>query len=68
MDVADNDETAFTSDHGFYHFACLPIVLHNALGTFQCIMDVIYSSVKWLFTTVYINEIVVFSITLREHI
>lgn len=46
----------------------MPFGLKNATGTFQRVMDVILSPVKWQFDLVYVNDIVVYLHLLREHI
>lgn len=43
----DKNKTSVTSHHGLYRFVIMPFGLKNALGTFQRVIDVILSTVKW---------------------
>lgn len=67
-DEKDCDKTAFTSDHGLYRFIRSPLRLWNAPDTFHSKMDVALSSVKWSFAIVYLNNIVNFSKSPKQHI
>lgn len=61
IDEEDRDKTAFTSHRGPNRLIRMPIGVRNAPGTFQRIMDVILSSIKWQFIFVYLDNIVIFS-------
>lgn len=41
--------------------------LHNALGPFQQLMDVVLPPVKWQFAIMYLHDIIVFSRNEDEH-
>lgn len=46
----------------------MTVGLRNALGKFQRTMDMIPSSVEWQFALVHLDDIVIFSNTLEQHI
>lgn len=62
------DKIAFTSHHGLYKFVRMPFELRNASGTFQRAMDVILLSVEGQLAIVYLNDIVGFLRSRRDHI
>lgn len=68
IDEADRDETTFTSHHGFYLSIQMLFGLQNAFSSFQLTMDVILSAVKWQFALEYLDNIVVFPISMEEPI
>lgn len=59
--------TAFTSHRGLYEFLRMHFGLYNTPRTFQLAMDVILSPGEWQFTLVYLDYIVVFSCSQRNH-
>lgn len=68
VDPKDRDKTAFTSHHGLYRFRRIPLGLKNAPATFQRAVDILLMTVKWQFALVYLEDIVTFSTTPRQHI
>lgn len=46
----------------------MPFGLKNAPANFQRAMDVIFASVKWKFAHIYLDDVVVFSNSPKEHI
>jgi Reverse transcriptase (RNA-dependent DNA polymerase) len=46
---------------------CL-LALFNARSTFQRAIDVMLSSVKWKFCLVYLDDIIIYSSTLQQHL
>lgn len=46
----------------------MPSRLKNAIGAFQRAMDVVQQSVTWQFALIYLDDIVVISKSLSEHI
>lgn len=64
----DPDKTAFTFHHGLYRFKHIPFGLKNAPGTFEREIDIILSSIRWQQALVYLEDIIVFSATVQEHL
>ncbi|TPX51269.1 hypothetical protein SeLEV6574_g00360 [Synchytrium endobioticum] len=65
---ADKEKTAFTSHEGLFEYNVMPFGLTNAPATFQRLMDVVLSGLKWQSCLVYLDDIVVFSKTFTQHI
>lgn len=63
----DKDKTTFTSHHGLFRFTRMPFGLKNAPGTFQRVIDVILSQVKWQYALVYLDDVIIFSKSVDEH-
>jgi hypothetical protein len=61
-------KTAFICEYGLYEFNCMPFGLCNAPGTFQREMNNVLKDVLYEFTLVYLDDIIVFSKTLDDHI
>jgi transposase InsO family protein len=68
MDEVDKVKTAFTCHRGLYQFQRMPFGLCNAPATFQRAIDVILSSVRWQCALTYLDDIIVFSATLEQHL
>ena len=64
----DQDKTTFTCHAGSYKFLRLPFGLRNAPATFQRAMDIILSRVRWKFVLVYLDDIIIFSRDVDEHL
>ena len=67
--VADEDrhKTAFTSPFGLYQFCVMPFGLNGAPGTFQRLMNEVVQDLE-KFAHAYLDDLVVFSDTWREHL
>lgn len=64
--TGDQEKMAFgILGHGLYEFKVMPFGLTNAPGTFQRVMDSIFSGLS--FVVVYINDILVFSPSVAQH-
>ncbi|ELR23828.1 uncharacterized protein ACA1_335550 [Acanthamoeba castellanii str. Neff] len=61
-------KTTFTTWHGTFEFMVMPFGLTNAPASFQRDMDIILSGLNWVSTLVYINNIIVFSISFKDHL
>jgi hypothetical protein len=61
-------KTAFICKYCLYEFNCMPFGLCNAPGTFQRAMNNIFQKVLYEFALVYLNDIIVFSKTIYDHI
>ncbi|CAK9834602.1 Retrovirus-related Pol polyprotein from transposon 17.6, partial [Anthophora retusa] len=67
MDAKDRQKTAFTTPHGHYEFARMPFGLKNAPPTFQRLMDQVLTGLQGTELFVYLDDIVIYSSSLREH-
>ena len=68
MRQQDAPKTAFQTIDGHYHFTVMPFGLKNAPATFQRMMDVVLSGLKWKGLMVYMDDIVLYSKTAEEHL
>lgn len=68
IEKQDQDNTAFSSHHGLHLLKRMPFGQKKALSTFQISMNVILSYAKCQFSLVYLDHVIIFSQTLREHI
>lgn len=68
-DPADVHKTAFSVSDGLGHFEFLrmPMGLKNAPSTFQRVMDNILRGLQNVICVVYLDDILVFSTSLQEH-
>ncbi len=64
----DMEKTAFRSHRGLYQFRRMPFGLRNSLSIFQRVMQGILSPYLWIFTLVYIDDIVVYLRSYEDHI
>jgi len=64
----DMDKTAFICPRGMYRYRNMPFGLCNAGATFQRLMDVVLSGLNLEICLVYLDDIVVYSKTIEEHL
>ena len=64
----DRDKTNFVCHEGAYRYIRLPFGLSTAPATFQRAIDMIFGGLKWKHCLVYLDDIIVFSQTPREHV
>jgi transposase InsO family protein len=64
----DVAKTAFNTEHGHYEFKRMPFGLKNAPATLQRIMDNILRGIQNEKCLVYLDDIIIFSTSLKEHI
>lgn len=65
---SDLHKTTFSSHHGIYQFARIPFVLRNAPASFQEAIDIILSSVHFKYVVVNLDDFIVFSRNVEEHL
>jgi hypothetical protein len=68
MKQSDIPKTAFVTRKGLYEWLRMAFGLANAPATFQRTMDVLLSGLTWRSCLVYIDDILVFSCNLDEHL
>ncbi|GBG73336.1 hypothetical protein CBR_g13056 [Chara braunii] len=64
----DQHKTAFQTTYGLYEFVVMPFGLCNAPGTFQHAMSRIFHDYLDMFVIVYLDDILIFSKTIEEHV
>jgi len=68
VDAENRDKTTFTSHTGLLRILRLPFGLVNAPASFQRALDIILSGLRWQTCLVYLDDVIVFSRTVDEHI
>ena len=68
LEASDAQKTAFRTIDGLFQFNVMPFGLRNAPATFQRLMDVVFSGLKWKGLLVYMDDIVIYSETPKEHL
>ena len=68
IEEKDKHKTAFVCEYGQYEFNRMPFGLTNAPGTFQRLMNKILKSVLYKSALVYLDDIIIFSKTIEDHI
>ena len=64
----DRHKTAFVTHSGAYQCIRMPFGLTNAPASFQRALDMILTKFKWKTCLVYLDDIIIFSNTVEEHI
>jgi transposase InsO family protein len=68
VDEESVPRTAFTTRYGQYEFTVMPFGLTNAPATFQTLMNQVLRPFLDQFCVVYLDDILVFSRSLEEHV
>ncbi|KAE8239851.1 hypothetical protein A4X06_0g8008 [Tilletia controversa] len=70
MGVRESDrwKTAFVCHRGLFQYKTVPFGLKNAPSVFQRLMDRILGALRWSHAVVYIDDIVVASSSIEEHV
>lgn len=68
MDKEDAPKTAFSTPFGHYEFKRMPFGLKNAPSTFQRLMNSVLTGLQGNELFVYLDDIVIYSSSLREHL
>lgn len=68
MDPKDISKTAFNVEGGHYEYVRMPFGLKNAPSTFQRVMDNVLRDLIGKICLVYLDDIIIFSTSLQEHI
>lgn len=64
----DREKTAFRTHRGLYQFIRMPFGYRNGPAVFQRVMQGILAPFLWVFALVYIDDIVIFSLTFEDHL
>lgn len=67
MNPDDIQKTAFNVEHGHFEFLRMPMGLKNSPSTFQRVMDNVLRGLQNVICLVYLDDIIVFSTSLQEH-
>jgi hypothetical protein len=63
----DREKTTFTTPWGTFMYSKMPFGLMNAGENFQRVMDISFIGEKEKYVVIYLDEIIVFSISDKEH-
>ena len=64
----DREKTAFSTNEKKFQFKVMPFVLTDAPATFQRLMDLVLAGMHWKCCLVYLDDIIVFTKTIEDHL
>lgn len=70
MTISDKDKEklAFRTHRGLFHFKRMPFGYKNGPSIFQRVMQKVLAPYLWIFTLVYIDDIVIYSKSFDDHV
>ena len=68
MDPSDASKTVFATSKGLFDFKRMLMGLSNACATFEGLMEYVIAGMQWEICIVYLDDIIIFSRTLDEHL
>ena len=68
MADVDKEKTAFSTPDGHYQFTVMPFGVCNGPSSFQRLMAVVLRGLQWRTCLVYLDDIIVFGRTFKEHL
>ena len=68
MDDNSKHKTAFVCHMGLFQFRRMPFGLTNAPATFLRLMSQLFSGKEWEFVSVYIDDVLIASQSMEEHV
>ncbi len=60
MDPKDIDKEAFVTRQGLFRFTVMPFRLCNAAATFERLMELVLSGLKWKICLIYLDDVIVY--------
>ena len=67
LDAAAKEKSAFVTHRGLHQFKVMPFGLKGAPATFQRLMASIFGDYLWLILLIYLDDILVFSSSVKQH-
>ena len=68
VEEGDKEKTAFSTQDGHYEFNVMPFGLTNAPATFERLMECVLAGLTYEQCLVYLDDIVIFSMTFPHHL
>lgn len=68
MRESDEEKITFKTHHGHFQFRVMPFGITNGPPTFQCLINYVLSGPNRKFVITFLDDILVFSHTLQEHV
>jgi hypothetical protein len=68
VDERDQSKMAFITTYGLYEYCYMPFGLYNAPSIFQRCMGLIFTGLQWQTLLIYLDDIMIFSSYMEEHL